>query len=70
MKELFDSELKEVYACVGSLVAPNVALTVAHCVINKTSTRLLVRAGEWDTRTESEVLPYQVGTQPVHSAIC
>uniref|UniRef100_A0A8W7Q4R2 Peptidase S1 domain-containing protein n=1 Tax=Anopheles coluzzii TaxID=1518534 RepID=A0A8W7Q4R2_ANOCL len=28
MKELFDSELKEVYACVGSLVAPNVALTV------------------------------------------
>uniref|UniRef100_A0A182X6T3 Phenoloxidase-activating factor 2 n=1 Tax=Anopheles quadriannulatus TaxID=34691 RepID=A0A182X6T3_ANOQN len=59
MKELFDDELKEVYACVGSLVAPNVVLTVAHCVINKTSTRLLVRAGEWDTRTESEVLPYQ-----------
>ncbi|XP_053670829.1 phenoloxidase-activating factor 2-like [Anopheles nili] len=59
MQQLFDFEDKEVYACVASLVAPNVALTVAHCVVNRTASNLVVRAGEWDTRTESEVLPYQ-----------
>ncbi|XP_052894029.1 phenoloxidase-activating factor 2-like [Anopheles moucheti] len=59
LQKLFDSEEKEVYACVGSLLAPNVALTVAHCVNKKSLSSLLVRAGEWDTRTESEVLPYQ-----------
>ncbi|KFB49743.1 AGAP011781-PA-like protein [Anopheles sinensis] len=63
LQTLFDFEAKEVYVCVASLVAPNVALTVAHCVVNRTATNLVVRAGEWDTRTESEVLPYQ--TSPV-----
>uniref|UniRef100_A0A182MI42 Phenoloxidase-activating factor 2 n=1 Tax=Anopheles culicifacies TaxID=139723 RepID=A0A182MI42_9DIPT len=58
-QQLFDEEQKEVYACVASLVAPNVALTVAHCVLNKSHTNLLVRAGEWDTRTESEILLHQ-----------
>uniref|UniRef100_A0A182KAZ5 Phenoloxidase-activating factor 2 n=1 Tax=Anopheles christyi TaxID=43041 RepID=A0A182KAZ5_9DIPT len=59
LQQLFDFEEKEVYACVGSLVAPNVALTVAHCVMSKPPSSLVVRAGEWDTRTESETLPYQ-----------
>lgn len=60
LQQLFDGEEKEVYACVGSLLAPNVALTVAHCVVQKSPKTLIVRAGEWDTRSESEVLSYQV----------
>uniref|UniRef100_A0A182JA34 Phenoloxidase-activating factor 2 n=1 Tax=Anopheles atroparvus TaxID=41427 RepID=A0A182JA34_ANOAO len=60
MKELFDDlPPKEVYACVGSLIAPNVVLTVAHCVVNRMATNLMVRAGEWDTKTEDEVMPHQ-----------
>lgn len=59
LQTLFDFEAKEVYACVGSLLAPNVVLTVAHCVINRTASSLVVRAGEWDTRSDSEVLPSQ-----------
>lgn len=59
LQQLFDTEEKEVYACVASLLAPNVALTVAHCVLNKLPEKLLVRAGEWDTRTESELFSHQ-----------
>uniref|UniRef100_A0A1Y9IVA6 Phenoloxidase-activating factor 2 n=1 Tax=Anopheles minimus TaxID=112268 RepID=A0A1Y9IVA6_9DIPT len=59
LQKLFDEEEMEVYECVGSLVAPNVALTVAHCMLNKLPQNLLVRAGEWDTRTESELLSHQ-----------
>uniref|UniRef100_A0A3F2YW18 Phenoloxidase-activating factor 2 n=1 Tax=Anopheles dirus TaxID=7168 RepID=A0A3F2YW18_9DIPT len=59
-QQIFDfDDSKEVYACVASLLAPNVALTVAHCVNGKTASALVVRAGEWDTRTDSETLPYQ-----------
>lgn len=58
LQPLFDKD-KEVYVCVASLVAPNVALTVAHCVSKKTQNNYIVRAGEWDVRTENEVLPYQ-----------
>ncbi|XP_052860046.1 phenoloxidase-activating factor 2-like [Anopheles cruzii] len=57
--DIGDFGRKEIYVCVASLLAPNVALTVAHNVVNKTARNLLVRAGEWDTRTDSEVLPTQ-----------
>ncbi|KAM8716513.1 hypothetical protein ACLKA7_003395 [Drosophila subpalustris] len=43
----------------GSILTPNMVLTAAHIVcINRTS-ELIVRAGEWDTQTESEPYPHQ-----------
>ncbi|XP_053668533.1 phenoloxidase-activating factor 2-like, partial [Anopheles marshallii] len=48
-----------VYQCGGSLIAPNVALTAAHCVFNKQKEQLLIRAGEWDTQTRDELYQHQ-----------
>lgn len=43
---------KQVYLCAASLIAPNLALTAAHCV--KQQEQYFVRAGEWDTNTDKE----------------
>lgn len=48
--------------CGGSLIHPQVVLTANHCVRNLQATDIKVRAGEWDTQTTKERLPYQERT--------
>ncbi|KAH8395670.1 hypothetical protein KR222_006700, partial [Zaprionus bogoriensis] len=43
----------------GSLVAPNVVVTIAHIVVNSSAEQLLVRAGEWNTKTVNEPYAHQ-----------
>ncbi|XP_066150574.1 phenoloxidase-activating factor 2-like [Euwallacea fornicatus] len=45
--------------CGGSLIALNVVLTGAHCVVDLDTSQYMVRAGEWDTQTTNERLPHQ-----------
>lgn len=46
-----------VYLCGGSLIAPNVVLTLAHCVADAGA--LSIRAGEWDIYSMLELYPFQ-----------
>ncbi|KAL9704501.1 hypothetical protein quinque_008019 [Culex quinquefasciatus] len=56
---------KQVYLCAASLIAPNLALTAAHCV--KQKEQYFVRAGEWDTNTDKE--RFQTQTREVAQVI-
>ncbi|XP_044312998.1 phenoloxidase-activating factor 2 [Drosophila rhopaloa] len=50
------------YFCAGSLIHQQVVLTAVHCVESHTSGTFTVRAGEWDSQTTKERLPYQERT--------
>jgi len=56
-----EPETVNLYQCGGSLIAPGVILTAAHCVdkFRQNPTELKIRCGEWDTQTQNEPYPHQ-----------
>merc|ERR1712013_296519 len=56
-----DPQLVNLYQCGGSLIAPNVLLTAAHCVhkFQAEPSKLKVRCGEWDTQSQIEPRAHQ-----------
>merc|ERR1712119_175091 len=56
-----EPETVNLYQCGGSLIAPGVVLTAAHCVdkFRQNPSELKIRCGEWDTQQETEPRPHQ-----------
>jgi len=56
-----EPETVNLYQCGGSLIAPGVVLTAAHCVdkFRQNPSELKVRCGEWDTQHQTEPRPHQ-----------
>ena len=70
-KQVAGQEPANLYKCGGSLIAPGVVLTGAHCLegIAATPASIKIRCGEWDTQKTTEPYPHQdryVATVKMH----
>jgi len=56
-----EPETVNLYQCGGSLIAPGVILTAAHCVakFQQEPQKLKIRCGEWDTQNQTEPYAHQ-----------
>merc|ERR1712240_28593 len=56
-----EPQIVNLYQCGGSLIAPGVILTAAHCAakFQQEPTKLKIRCGEWDTQNQTEPRPHQ-----------
>lgn len=51
ISSLSSSPFRYDFLCAGSLIHPHIVLTAAHCVAPAPDSLLVVRTGEWDTRS-------------------
>merc|ERR1711930_7181 len=66
-----EPQTANLYQCGGSLIAPGVIVTAAHCAakFQQEPTKLKIRCGEWDTQNQTEPRPHQdryVQTLDIH----
>merc|ERR1711962_1855262 len=50
---------RKIYKCGASLLDDSIILTAAHCVHDLDASNIMVRCGEWDSRSKEEPLEHQ-----------
>lgn len=58
-KELRAKQDMKIFLCGGTLIHQRVVLSSAHNLEDYKNSTIIVRAGEWDTQSVSEILPFE-----------